>query len=362
MAIAQAMSLNNEIIFINRFALLNDSEHQSTKHNDSFRIIDATQAKYRPKSFFKRNFLKSASFYYEYIAIKRLNKEKKIDWINVYTQYFGIFIFYYLLSKLFHFRIIFHYVEFRSKIKGRNFLYKINDLLTDKCAIHLSDKLIPISKLINDHILSIKPTASVLVIPPVCDFQFFHSVQPEVSDKSYFVFCISTAYEEVILFIIESFLKIRQSGETTLHLVINGKLTDRTIRKLLDENKEKIFTFSGLGYEKLIAKYKGSLAQLIPLRNTYQDCARFPQKICEYLASKRPIITTGFGEITNYFTDNQNAIIATEYDTNSFSQKLEWAIQNQDKIEIIAANSYEIGINLFNIHTYSPKLEKFLTK
>lgn len=361
MAIAHSMSVDNEIIFINRLPLFKE-ETQIKVQPNSFRIIDATGIRWRPESFFKRNFLKLSSFFYEYQTLKKLNREKKIDIVNVYSQYLSVNLFYYILSKLFHLKTVLHYVELRSSFKNRSFFFRLNSKILDKQIVLIFDNFISISTRITDHIIRLKPKANVLQIPPICDFRAIDPIEPEISENKYFVFCGAIVYEEVILFIINSFLKLGNQNKTKLHLVINGKIIDETIINLIENNKETIFLFSNLDYEKLIAKFKGSLAQLIPLRNTIQDCARFPQKICEYLASCRPIITTGYGEIPHYFTDMQNALIADEYEINSYSQKMEWAAQNQDKLNIISENSYQIGREFFDIKGYSTKLKKILSK
>jgi len=361
LAIGQALSSNNEVIFINRFPLFHESESQCSETYNSFKIIDATKTKYRSQSFLKRNILKLITFVYEYQTIRKINKEKKIDWLNAYTQFFGILLFYYILAKMYRFKTILHYVEFRSKFENRNWLFQINDLLFDRFAVFLCDKIIPISTMLNSHILSLKHNANTLIIPPICDFKYFDSIRPEISKRRYFVFCASVSYQEVFLFIIKAFLKINNPGEITLHLVIKGKITNQTVKQLLEINNERIFVFSHLEYENLIAKYKGSVAQLIPLRNSLQDCARFPQKICEFIASNKPIITTGFGEINKYFIDNLNAIIATDYEISSYSKKMEWVLNNPDKLQPIANNAYIFGSQYFDIFSYSTKIDKFLS-
>lgn len=360
LAIAQAMAKDNEVIFLNRFPLYDESSINSKEQNIKFKIIDATGIKYRPQSFIKRNFIKVTSYLYEYVTLRRINKQKKIDWLNVYTQYFGIVLFYFLLSKIFNYKVILHYVEFRSHIKNRNFLYRINDYLFDNYAAFLCDKLIPISIYLNDHILKLKHDASTIIIPPICDFKHFSTIEPEYFNQKYFVYCGSAAYEEVLLFIIESFLKMSKRDEVQLHLVINGNITNQTIKYLIDTNSNSILIFSNLGYDTLIAKYKGSIAQLIPLRKSIQDYARFPQKICEYLASNRPILTTNFGEIPYYFKDNQDAIISEDYNLIDFSKKMEWAINNLDKLDAISEKSFDVGWSLFNIDSYISKLDHFL--
>lgn len=358
MAIGQALSEKHEIIYINRFPLFSINNNQSSEEN-AFRVIDATNTKFRPASFFKRNILKHTSFIFEFNTIRKLNKEKKIDWLNIYTQYFGILLIYYAFSKLFKFKTILHYVELRSGFNDRSFLYRINDLLFDKIGIFLCDKIIPISTTLNNYIFSLRPKAKTLIIPPICDFDFFAAIKPENINHQYFVFCSSISYEEVILFVIQSFLSIKNK-EVALHLVINGKIENEKINQLIEANSNSIYLFSNLKYEDLIAKYKGALAELIPLRNTIQDCARFPQKICEFLASNRPIITTSYGEINNYFQDEKNAIISKEYEVESFSDKLDWVIDHQDELMSISQESYITGYKHFNIKSYSSIIDDFL--
>lgn len=360
LAIGQAISENNEIIFLNRFPLFREGNF-TWPDDIQFRVIDPTNTKFRPESFLRRNFIKLTSFIFEFKSFRKINKERKIDWVNIYTQYFGIFITYYFFSKIFRFKTILHYVEFRSQFNHRSFVLRINDFLFDKYAILLCDRIIPISSTLNNHVLKVKPNAHTLIIPPICDFDYFASISPEASTKKYFIFCSSVSYDEVILFVIESFLKTQLKEDISLHLVINGNIENATINQLLSENQNKIFLFSNLEYDCLIAKYKGSIAQLIPLRNTIQDIARFPQKICEFLASNRPIITTPYGDVGNYFIDNYNAIIATAYDIDCYASKLEWAIEHPVELEVITRNSYAIGLEYFNIKGYSSKINEFLS-
>lgn len=359
LAIGQAISKNNEVIFINRFPLFKKEDYQLTE-DISFKVIDATNTKFRPSSFLKRNILKHTSFIFEYVLIRKINKEKKIDWLNIYTQYFGIFIIYYFFSKIFKIKTILHYVEFRSKFINRSFLLRINDFLFDKYAVLWCDRIVPISTTLNDHVLKLKSNARTLIIPPICDFNYFASISPEISNRKYFIFCSSVSYDEVILFVIQSFLKTKTKEDITLHLVINGRIENESINQLVSENQNKIFLFYNLRYDDLIAKYKGSIAELIPLRNIIQDMARFPQKICEFLASNRPIITTPYGDISNYFIDNYNAVIANEYDIDCFSSKLDWAVTHPFELEVISENSYNTGLEFFNINGYSSKINDFL--
>ncbi|TNF49395.1 MAG: glycosyltransferase [Bacteroidetes bacterium] len=356
-AVANAMKDDNEIIFINRIPLNKiGSDENSDFH---FKIVEATNQKYRPESFLTRNFIKTFSIFYEFRTLMRLNKEKKIDWVNVYTQFFGISMFYYIASKIFRFRTILHYVEKRSEFDDRGLIMKLNDFLLEKFALFLYDRIIPISHKLNDEIVAINPNKRAIIIPPICDFEYFNQVTNVRADKKqYFLYCGSTAYSDVINFILDSYRKLPTS-DVKLYMVLNGNISEET-KMIVQQSDGRIQLFSNLEYVDLITLYKNSLALLIPLRNTPQDIARFPQKICEYLASGKVIISTNFGEVKYFFHDELNALLADEYDVELYSSKLNWVLMNRDKISKIEDRAYQLGKEYFDIGAYKEPLKSFI--
>lgn len=358
-AIAKVMGFENEIIFVNRIPVL---EKKSFSGEVEFDVIDVSGQKYRPESFLKRSLFKLFSPVFEFLTIRKLSKEKKVDWVNIYTQFFGLCLFYYFLSKLFRFKTILHYVEIRSQIKGRSFFLRCNDYLYDNYVMFLFDRYIPISHFLDRHLKEKNTKVNTLIIPPICDFQFFNAVESAKQfDVPYLLYCGSAAYSEVILFIIESFKKIKSIDTIHLHLVLNG-IKSEQIKNLLEQNEDRIKVFSSLEYTDLIGLYKSSLALLIPLRNIEQDQARFPQKIAEYIAAEKVIISTNFGEVKHYFQDLNNAVLADEYDTESYSNKMDWVIENKLNLSDIEFKAYETGKKHFDIIAYRKGVAIFLSK
>jgi len=355
-SIAKTLSFENEIIFINRIPLLEKKYFKET----TFKVINVSNQEYRSRIFLKRSFIKLFSPIFELIAIWKLNEGKKIDWVNVYTDYFGLCLFYFILSKIFKFKTILHYVEIRSEFKKQNLFLKINHYLYDNYSMYLFDRYIPISRFLNEHLKKRNKNVQTLIIPPICDFDYFKNI--EISNEfneDYFLYCGSTAYSEVIFFIVNSFEKVKKERPTKLYLVLNGTLSD-ALKVLLDEEKENIKVFSNLDYVKLIGLYKNALALLIPLRNTPQDEARFPQKICEYLAAEKIIISTNYGEVKHYFKDLKNALIAEEYDELLYAKKMEWLVSNIQKLEILEELAYKTGKDYFDINAYINPIKDFL--
>lgn len=356
-SIAQAMSIDNEIIFINRIPL-NDSN--LFIDNSQFKYLNISRQKFRSRNFFKRNSIKLLAPIFEFYAIWKLNKNKKINWVNVYTEHFFLCVFYCFLSKIFNFKTILHYVEIRSTFKIRNVLTKLNHLLIDNYAIFLFDRYIPISHSIDQHLKNKNKNAKTLIIPPICDFEYFKNLDCDnITDDSYFLYCGSSFYTEVIIFIIEAFKKMEYNKGTKLFLVLNGEISIE-IKKIIESDKENIKIFTRLDYGKLICLYKNALALLIPLRNSKQDEARFPQKICEYVASNRIIISTSFGEVKYYFQDMNNALIADDYDVALYAEKMEWVLLNISKIKELEENAYESGRKYFDVTSYYEPIKEFL--
>ena len=114
-----------------------------------------------------------------------------------------------------------------------------------------------------------------------------------------------------------------------------------------------------MDYETLQSHYKGASALLIPLDpETIQDSARFPQKIAEYTASKKPMITTAVGEVKVYF-DSRSAYLAT-YDYVSYAHEMIKIEKDALKARDIAENAYYIGKENFDIKATGYKLFNFL--
>jgi glycosyltransferase involved in cell wall biosynthesis len=224
----------------------------------------------------------------------------------------------------------------------------------------LIDRYLPISRFLDEHLKEKNNGAKTLIIPPICDFEYFKKINIiNESNESYFLYCGSTAYIDVIFFIVDSFEKVKNEKSIKLYLVLNGIISNQ-LMELLDQKRENIKVFSNLDYIKLIALYKNAIALLIPLRNTPQDEARFPQKICEYLASEKIIISTNYGEVKHYFKDMDNALIADEYNEIVYAKKMEWLILNIQNLKILEEVSYKTGKEYFDITAYVEPIKDFL--
>ncbi len=347
-------NLGHEVIFVNRHPAVRLDEPQSPPQQ--FGVINASGL-HRKKGWIRRQFARALSGPREAWKIIELSNSKPVSIINVYSQYSLDLLYYYLISKAVGAECIIHVVEYRSKIVGRGPLLRFNDLVYEAIATALFSRFVAISSTIEKALIEANPQVNVVVVPPVCRFDQISQIQPTRLDKRYFLYCASLAYEDVAWFVIESFLKL-DTRSINLILVLNGDLSDR-IQKICKINRA-IIVLSQLEYDHLLGLYKGAHALLIPLRNIAQDTARYPQKISEYMASGRPIISCKVGDIAKHFTHGIDALLANSYEVHEYAELMKFCLSHDSEIADIATKGYTLGLKLFDVRSQEKNLRSLL--
>jgi len=313
----------------------------------------------------KRNsiFLKMISFaiskIYEFSILKKLGKQKKIDILILSYKPILSLVYYWILSKIYKFKIVLSVMELHSTNPTKNIITKINGKLHARYAYAFADGVIPISQYIIDSIKKHYPLKPIFKLPVICDYNMYNTPKNNTNDN-YFLYCGDVGYYEVILFIIESYEKT--IGDYKLIIIASGEKTklNQLQQRINNSHKNNSITLlSNIPEDKLINLYINAKALLIPLRNKLRDIARFPHKIGEYLASGNPIITTYVGEIKYYFSDEINAIIAKNYDVEEYANKMQWVIENPEKAQKIGEEGKKLGLQYFDYKIYGLKLHNF---
>lgn len=298
------------------------------------------------------------SYPIEFIWIIKENRKKPIDILHLYSGHYFEFLHYYLISRIIKSKVVYQYVEARSSWNLKGY-HKLNGFLCDRFGYKLFDGVISISTFISSELCKLSSELPVIQIPPICDIDYFENIKPTSEINSYILYCGSAGYGEVINLIIESYRKSKLKEKYKLILVLSGNNNDiSNVTKILEKNE---IVLTNLEYKDLVGYYLKAKALLIPLRNSLQDKARFPNKICEYTATKGVIITTGYGEIVNYFENRKNALIASEYTVEAFSSKLdELLLITEDDLSKIKEESFKVCKSSFDINVYSERLNDFL--
>ena len=345
------------------------SHHQYSKSNkvglfDGILYVNTSYLVSKPDSFIKRNFNKVSGYFGELRFLYK--KRYKIGFAILYSTYFLEYPYYFALSKIFGFKLVTQYVEMFSAIPGRrSFFTKINDRLIDRYIGTFCDGIIAISDYLFDHIKKQESGIPVIKIPANSDFSKINSI-PALRSGAYLMYCGTIHYEEVIEFIISLFVKLRENCKYngSLLLVISGDHEQNwnKLRSFINtlSFQQDIIIKSNIQHNELVSTYKGADILIIPLRDTIQDIARFPHKIGEYTAAKRPILSTNLGEMKNYFIDGVSAVLADSYSLEAYYEKLSVVLSFRQLLDEIGLNGYTIGKNNFDYKAQGKMINKFI--
>ncbi|TAE53457.1 MAG: glycosyltransferase [Bacteroidetes bacterium] len=321
-------------------------------------------SQFRPDSFVSRNWEKIAGTLGEISYLFRHRRDTDAALVYI-TGEFWLLLYYRILSRLFGFRMLISYVEFRSGFESRDsWSTRLNDRLFDRYIGRLSDTVLPISEYLARAVQKEAPKTLQLKSPVICDFEEF-AIPKEEQPYPYFLFCGSANYLEVIEFVLESFEAVANKRDFHLHLVSGGKEADLvSLRKRIAEtpSKDRVHLFSNIPRAEIPVQMVNSSALLIPLRNTIQDEARFPHKIGEYTAAGAPIITTGFGEIPWYFRDEESALIAQSYEISAIAEKMQWVADHPEQARAVGLAGHEVGRACFDHLAYGQTLYKHIAQ
>ena len=289
-----------------------------------------------------------------------LNRKNKIHWLHIYSGHYFDFLWYRMISRLIGAKVVYQYVEYRTEKGSRGLYHNVNSRLCDFHGAKLWDACISISNFLEQSAKRINPDLPILKVTPIADFNVFDANEVDIDvEEEYVMFCGSASYFEVIRFIADSYRASSICKSKRLLLVLGGN--DTQVQAVKDYIPEAII-LRKLPYEKLVAYYKHAYALLIPLRNTIEDIARFPNKICEYTAAHGLIVTTNIGEMQYYFRDGENAVVADEYSVQAYAKCLDSLASADYDIDTIKANSYATGLKFFSKEAYKDKLYSFLNQ
>lgn len=236
---------------------------------------------------------------------------------------------------------------------------KLSNFLYSKTFGYFVDGILPISEYIIERIKHFRKP--YIKVPALADFESFDKIS-SLSDYPYFLYCASAKYFRIVSWVINTFCEYRKIGGTyKLKMILSGNSQDlqKVSEYVVEKNiVDSCIMLSHLKYEDLQSNYKGASALLIPLDpETVQDSARFPQKIAEYTASKKPMITSAVGEVSVYF--NNNSAYLAAYDCMSYANAMIKIEKDTLKASDIAEQAYSIGKENFDIKASGYKLFNF---
>ena len=293
--------------------------------------------------------------------IKSLKETDKRNIVYVGAGNFFVLATIMIFARIFGYKVALIQEEFQAGL-DLPLLHKINGYLHSFCLGYLADAILPISEYLTKVCSRFhKPMFKL----PIC--ADFHNINlPSYkSDNKYFLYCASAVYHRAFDFVLDSFeIVTKTHPDAFLHLILSGK------QCFIDEDREKVeqrgldskvVIMSQLKYDTLLSEYGNSCGLLIPLFNdNIGDVARFSQKISEYLSTRRPVISTDVGEVSFYFKDKINMLIAEEVEPNCFAEKMTYVLNNPFEADRIGKEGFDYGASLFDYRIITKKLSDFM--
>ena len=275
-----------------------------------------------------------------------------------------------IFSRVFESKLISNIMEYGPALPSfRKILFH---RISWRLILKYSDAYVVISNFLLRKIENKKPA---FYLPAIIDNKFLSITDNEkqgLTESSFsidkyddipvFIFTSSSGYSDLLNFCLESLSLVK---DMMFICLITGSYKDEEKTMWLEKIKKiglkgKV-EFTGFLDEKdLLLLQKNSTALLMPLLNTPQHKARFPQKILGYMKFKKPIISTKVGEIGEYFKDNVNAFIDATISPIGYAEKIRYVLENYDLAIKIGEDACQYTNNKFDYLPWGEKLKKFI--
>lgn len=296
---------------------------------------------------------------------KILKREYRKDNKNIVIYCFNVYPVF-LLERLIVFLSKYNFFcilqEWHISVKSKNLIKYIFNYLFDHTFGYFSSGIFPISHKLRD--LCRHFNKEQLIIPVLSDYEC--SVSDRDAHKMSFSYCCDIGYllrNDLIIKAFQRLLILKPNIKLNLILTGNKENIFKYERYLETKNLgANILIKNQIPFDELNTIFRNSIGLLIPLDpNSFQDISRFSQKIAEYVATKRPIITNNVGEIPYYFKDKESAIIVN-YSIEAFVQGMLFLVEHPDLADYIGLEGMLIGKKYFDYKVNGKQIFDFIHK
>jgi glycosyltransferase involved in cell wall biosynthesis len=323
----------------------------------------------RPTGYFMKILDELLSLLRLIVFLFSLLGQRKSTTILVYNSDIQFDIPVYIFALAFKFRIVKfipeHYIG--SEYNG-SVVNKVRGYLEKKDFTYInpkSTKLIVFSYYLRDLYIDLGYNhKNILIQPNLTDFDFW---TPNKTDNKYTLGYSGTPSKKDGLYDLFKAIQILHlEGMNISLLVIGDTVFGKSYIPALKDVCVKLglngrVDFTGLVDSKKVKEYLSECEILAITRpGTHQTKAGFPTKLGEYIALRKPVISTDFGDMQRYFTDGTDIFIAESGNPESIAQKIKWIIQNNGNLEPITQSGYLKAKKLLDFRHSSRKILSFL--
>jgi poly-beta-1,6-N-acetyl-D-glucosamine N-deacetylase len=223
-----------------------------------------------------------------------------------------------------------------------------------------------IEKRVRERAVEVNPHLRIHRLPNVVDAKRFALASPTMSSLDplvpNFVYCGTWMLD--VVFIIRAFALTKLSGYRS-KLTMVGRYTEAQNAMIREYATDRGLSPGELvltGYvdeRTLESSYKTSAALLMPLRQDDRSFTRLPNKMGEYLASGRPVISCKIGDLTDFLIDDVNAYLGEPGDERDFADKMIAVLRDPDRAKQIGVAGQRAGMAQLDYRGHVDKLGRF---
>ncbi len=209
---------------------------------------------------------------------------------------------------------------------------------------------------------------NIFKILTVVDTDFFINTSKSNFSFPYIAYCgTMSGTKDGVPILIESFAKLSPNFTEIKLLLIGNNLNKVAIKDTLDaieffKIQDKVI-FTGLVERDEMPSLLGNAKLLVLSKpDNEQNSGNFPIKIGEYLATGVPVVVTKVGEIHNFITDGFNGYLAEPDSIQSFYLKMEEALLNYERAQVIGNNGKIVVEKIFDSKIQSHKMVVYMNK
>jgi len=357
-----------KVYMIKGYAFGENSERTMRKNKTSYGVsytfLGLTK---RPQNGFLKLIDDFLSFFHLLFLLPLITWKRKRVTIFVYQTDFFHSLMIYLTAYLFKIRIISFVPEFFNKVYYTGFIKKLQwfgFIFTFDRLNTLSDGLIVFSQYLRDIYLKkgVKEDR-IFVQPNLTDFEFWNV---HGNKEKYTVGYSGTpGGKDGLGYLFKAVSLLKNQMPISLVVVGDSPFGKSKIPELeiVCENlgiRNQVH-FAGLVEYNQVKTYLSECKLLAITRpRNIQTQAGFPTKLGEYMALKKPVLATNFGEMEAYFTDGNEIVLAECDNPESIADKIRWMLRNEELIKIIAVNGYKKAHTLLEYKKSITKIINYL--
>ncbi len=239
---------------------------------------------------------------------------------------------------------------FDRKLAGKYSVKSLYYYILDYLTCYFSDILVFDTEEHKDYFVKtfkIKDSKKKVILPVSLDLDFYDSVKKEENneifpkDKFNVFFYGYYIPLQGVEYIVKA-AKILEKEENINFILLGSGQTKKKVVRLSKELKSRNITFvDRVSYDPLIKYIKNSDVCLGIFGNTDKAKRVVPNKVLEYMACRKLVISGRNKSMERYFEDGEDIIFCNMADADSLAEKILYVYKNKEKLSLLKQNSFK---------------------